>query len=257
MVETDIINQRGLLHDNLSNAIRQLILSAKPVKRFEDSSGKVELLEDMHGNLFVGRVYDQPALRYFSDSGFDFKDAWDLMHREFQKVGIEIVPSFHLDVADSNVGKILVVSKYLEDARPVIDASVETKIRLATSLGNLLYQSEVIPKGEMLRPNMFHLTHGPDGEERVVLTDVDPYLYSAKNSSPEVKSALDGKYIDGVCSLFWDYWCRQDEKEEVIKHFVEALAKSSDLDVIHSKFTSGAFGRAHAMKEGIDARSLS
>lgn len=257
MVETDTINQRELLHSNLSNAIRELILSAKHVKKFKDSSGKVELLKDVHGNLFVRRFYDQPVLSYFSDSGFDFKDAWDLMHRGFQKVGIEIVPSFHLDATDPNVVKILVVSKYLEDAKPVVDASVETKSRLATSLGNLLYQSEVIPKSEMLSPDMFHLTHGPDGEERVVLTDVDPYLYSAKNRTSELKSALDAKYIDGVCSLFWDYWCKQDEREKVIRHFSEALAKSSDLDVINNKFTSGAFGRAHAMARGIDMRSLS
>jgi len=258
MVESHIADQQELLHDNLSEVIKLIILTAKPIQNFkEDAARKIELVEDVNGFRFVRRTYGRPSLKYISYSGYDFEHAWDLMHKNFQEVGIHIVPSFYIETAGSDLGEVTVVSEYLPDARPVIDASTDIKCELAASLGNLVYQSEVLPSFEMLMPDMFHLTHKLDGAEVLMLTDIDPYLRPAEQKNPDVKAGMDAAYIQRICYLFWDSWCKEVEREEVIRQFVEALAKSSNFAVMQDEITSKAFAYAHAMTQGVDMRSVS
>lgn len=213
------LSEQQRLSNNLATALYWETVNADPVRTLsENDNKKVEVIKDSNGSLAVRRTYSQQEVNYIQQGirgfGMSFKEAWDSMHRDFEGVGISIVPSIIVDSPAGEAG-IIVVSSYLEDAKPVKEASLQAKKELAMSLGKLAFQSrEVFPHPEMINKDMFHKTLNVFGDELIVLTDVDPRMIKRRklNQFPEYADDTISNYINKVAYLFWDVWCREEEE---------------------------------------------
>ncbi len=245
----------NILHEKCAigfeNLLRKRVKEATPVKLLSAHDKVVEVVEDINGRRFVRRIYHKEALDDIGIGGLDFDEAWEGMHKMFAKANIRIVPSFVL----KDGGVITVVSEYLEGAKALSESSLESKKHVARGLGELIHSSpHYLPTGAMLQRDMFHVVEDSAGTERVYLTDVDPYVFPRRGMD-RLKWIKDSSYADYmtlVGGLFWDDWCREDEREPVFSALIVGLGR------LHDEFESGegmrsmmAFSNLLMMKSGI------
>lgn len=263
MIEAPQNDGREAFVRDLSTMMRQRIAGAKVADQFSDRDDKkVELMVDGMDQSFVRRTYSPRAVQDIEGSmrdNFRFEQAWNAMHSDFERSGLKIVPSFILNPERGKNEPLVVISDYVKNSKPIKHASVEAKVELATSLGNILNKSQVVlPELQMLQADMFQATEGPDGEEYIVLTDVDPLVILRWNLSGDKKrkESYHASYMNRVAGLFFDSWCLPGEHEKVFGALMESIKDTT----INSDSPSGAmfdaFLTLNMMKNGIDPRSF-
>lgn len=260
MVETKIKREIQTLSWNVNRFIQKLVTEAKSVRLLSDRNDKtVELVVDANGNRFVRRTYSSKAIAEIADKpGLTFESVWKEMNTVFSRAGVKIVPSFILSASPD---KVVVVSSYLDDARPVLAAPTDEKEQLAEGLGRLVdsQSNDFFPALQMFLPDAFHTTKGEDGHDMIMLTDVDPYPHFYSGSLmkfPKYKDATWGQYIRHISELFYDHWCREEEKEGILGKFLEGVAqgiKNKDsIDNIMN--TAEAINNTRMLQNGVDMR---
>lgn len=248
------------LASNIGAVMHHRALESRVVRLLSDSHEKiVELVEDTDGNRVVRRTYQAGAWG-ISRSKASFKTSWNNMLRDFGKAGINIVPSF---IYSTNNDAIVIASQYLHDARPIIDASTESKVEFAKSLGVLMIQTrDFFPDIQMFMADMAHVTKGQDEKDKIILTDIDPYEAPFSPSTirniPRLRDAQYSTYIKTVSRRFYDDWCHGEEKEEVIGAFLNGVVSVFEIDPTLASImkTAEAFQQAQMLKSGIDLRKF-
>ncbi|MBI5906463.1 hypothetical protein HY857_00220 [Candidatus Saccharibacteria bacterium] len=245
------------LRDQLYEVARNRIRQSEPVEVL--SPGRetlLQLVEEPDGKQFVTRSFSPEAISYIEDSGMSFEDTWQTMQTILAQAGIASVRSaitIHEEDGAKSDYPIVIVSEYLADNRPVMEASTESKIELARNLPGLFNGSGgLMLSSETIRADMFKVTPDESGEEKIVMIDMDPLL--VRRSSPDSLIAF---YIEKFGAQFWDDWCLPEEREAVITQFIIAsgLVLDNKLDDINNP-VSKVFLNAHMMSQGLDYREF-
>lgn len=245
------VGRQAFLTD-LTTAVERRVASAERIRLLSERDGKtIEVVEDATGDQFVRRTYSATEWGGILPTGLTFQTAWEAMHRDFARSGIEIVPSFIVAQSRSIRDPIVVVSQFVQGAKGIKNASVEGKRKLAKSLGTLLSVSkEVLPLQQMLEPDKFQVGISTEGKPSIMLVDVDPYVQP--KPSPEMLDSTEAAYINRVASLFYDSWCRKREAEQVLGSFVASLLPLVDQNT--GMETMKAIANANMLKQGLDLR---
>lgn len=247
MAEKFIHPEYQRLFGNVNALAAQRALGLTPEIFSTSDWKKVELINDPSGNRFVRRTYSQDAIRQFRfNSGVDFPDTWNAFQREFRRAGIDIVPG---GIASADSTHAVVMTEYRPDIRPVYDAPVAMKASFASTLGKLWVEAqEFYPRLEMLRHDTFAIAQGKDGNDSIVLIDVDPYLISKNifEANPKEKDRMTARYIEYISELFFDRWCQEGEEEAVMGRFVRAVSSALLGDAMH--LTELAYHQAKMMR---------
>ena len=261
MIEAGIKGELQTLFWNVNKHTQKRATGAEPVRLLSGRNDRtVELVVDVNGNKFVRRTYAPRAIGEVAhERGSTFESVWEGMNTVFSQAGISIVPSFILSASPDQV---VVVSNYLEDARPVIVAPTDKKEQLAEGLGRVVgnQSNDFFPELQMLLPDAFHTTKGGDGQDTIMLTDVDPYPNRASGflmkQFPKYRDGAWGQYIRHVSELFYDHWCREEEKEGVLEKFLQGVVPGikSEASVDNIMKTAEAINNTHMLQMGIDMR---
>ena len=257
MIEYQQNLARGEFVSNIDCLVRNRILSASPIRQFvEDDDKKVELVQDINSDSFVRRSYGTRSLSYIGmQSRIPFGKAWDEMHKIFGQAGLGIVPSVVLAEKENREFPVVIATEFLEN--DIHAASTDSKAELAKGLGAILLgKGKYFPSGQMLMDDMSRVKNYPDGKEKLVLVDVDPYLVDMSlYDSLSTRDLWTSKYIKKVSELFWDKWCQPKERREVMMAFVRSIGGiMSNIDVNRDLKTMEAFSAAHIMTQGVDMR---
>jgi hypothetical protein len=207
-----------------------------------DRDGKLlQIVEDDTGYQFVTRSFGPDLVRNIEEKGIKFPDAYRAMCRLFPGIGIDVLPSHLLTMEGGNYPYVM-VSEIITDGRPVVEASLEQKKELAKKLGRLPTQTRYLARLEMFRPDSFLLS-GQGEEARIILTDLDPKiqprppidnlrLFPWREQNVARLDSYMAHYIDEIAEIFWDDWCKPDEREAVLS----ALANSVGNSIIYPIF---------------------
>ena len=118
-------------------------------------------------------------------------------------------------------------------------------------MGQLLSESAIyLPSLEMLNSGMF-MFDDSDGEPSVFMTDLDPLVSSGVWKSSEDGQAL---VINRLGELYWDNWCRPEEREEVLGALAHSLSDALEDDFDIFSPVGKAFLNIHTMMNGVDPR---
>lgn len=245
------VGRQAFLGD-LTSAIERRVISAEKIRLLSNRDGKwIEVVQDVTGEQFVRRTYSPAEWGGVLSNGLTFHEAWDAMHRDFARSGLEIIPSFIATLPSQQKEPIVVVSQFVPAAREIMTASVDGKKQLATSLGNMLHMSEeVLPHQQMLMRDMFQVGLSSKGKPSIMLVDVDPYVQP--KPSPEMLDSKGAAYINQVSSLFYDFWCRESEREQVLGSFAISLMPLVNQDT--GMETMMALSNVNMLKQGLDLR---
>lgn len=243
-----------VLANNLSSMTRQIALEANPVKLLSDSDDKkVELVEDKKGHRFIRRSYDTNGVRYVERSGLRFTEAWEKLNREFDNVGLSIVPSFIVSPFDQPNGyPTAIIAEYLENSEPVLFASIEAKKKFALSLGSMIHRAiEVLPSPKLLRPDSFRAVHAKDGDQ-IFLVDIDPDVIVKKEAyyTEEARDISQARYMDAFADFISNDLCEESEVQDIMSEFVKSVTPIAITDSC-LELTREAYARAHLMSRGI------
>lgn len=245
---------------DITALIQRRALDAVPIRALSRRDGKkVEAVEEPNGNQFVRRAYEQPFHRL--PGGLSFEEAWNGMMEMFSKAGLPVVPSYIVKATRDGEGTVI-ISEYLPDTELVYDAPLEEKLKLAEGLGNLLHRStRFMPSSQMLMVSLVQLAERVPGKPEILVTDVDPYVEQISgsglgvlNNFPAVKDIYFGHYINRVGDLFWNVWCKEEERETVLRQFTEAVAPAIELLGGRDTRTLKAFGEVRLMSQGVNLR---
>lgn len=245
-----------VLADSACQLLYDRVTAAEPIETLSAHDNKLlQVVETADGERLVTRSYTPEAVEEIEyNYGLDIKSAWEKMHETFTQAGIAIVPSKLIEVKGGEY-PFIVVSEYLEDAKPLVDASTTIKRDTAVGLSKLLIaDGDFVPAPEMIRGDMFAVVER-GGREEALLLDVDPLITPAYRMQKIDQNSR--FYINRLAELAWDWWCTdEEERKEVISAMVMTLA-----DFVTGRFdvesgTSRAFMDLHLMSNGVDMRQL-
>lgn len=251
MASPDFENYQTLA-DGLSNLLYSRITAATPIEVLSTHDNKLlQVVETADGEKFVTRSYTPEAVNEIEyNYGLDFERAWEKMQEAFADVDLEIVPSRLIKTEGEY--PFIIVSEYLEDARPLSAAPTETKVAVATGLGKLLGTSgRYMPAPAMIRHDMFMVVER-NGEAKALLTDVDPLVTTARRM--QMSDQNSAYFIDKLAEFAWDRWCSQDERIPVATAMVRGLGDFALDGFDWNSSTSRAFMDLHMMSNGLDHR---
>lgn len=224
----ELLVVRQAVASDIDALIHMRVISAVPIETFSDRGNKLlQVVQEANGQKFVARRFSRKAISDVEVGGLSFTEAWKAMHEQFGDAGVNIVPS-HL-LATEEPYPFMVVSKYLENGQPLIEAPTQTKIELAENLGRML-RGRYMLHPQMLNPDMFMVELTQDGTGEAYLVDLDPFMMP----SPDIENLerLDSShafYIRQLTRLFQDFWCTEEEKRAVLSTLYESLGKNFSL----------------------------
>ncbi len=246
MIETTPLAAREAIVTNLDSVISQRIESATLVAVLSQKDDRrLRLIQEANGSRFVIREYTADGVKYIERSGRPFAETWKDTQQMYQAAGINTVRSALLESHDSIDTPISIVSEFIGDLRPVIEAPAELKRDLAEKMGNLLSSSsEFLPHPEILFADLFHFVPGEEDNGTIVLTDLDPIVTDKERvwSDDSRRDNYYALYIREAANLIWNSWCKEEERSDVIGHFYNAIGRSRDAIPTFGIETSRAFG---------------
>ncbi len=244
------------LADSMNQLLYDRIASANPIEVLSTRNDKLlQVVEASDGERFVTRSYTPEAVEEIEyNYGLDFQTSWQGLNEALTAVDIEIVPSRLVEVKGGEY-PFVIVSEYLEGAKPLADASTDTKKDVATGLSKLLVTDcDYVPSREMVREDMF-LVVERDDHEKALLADVDPLVASAYKIQETDQNCE--FYIDKLAELAWDRWCiTLDERKAVAAAMVMTLGDFARDRFDLESGTSRAFMDLHEMSNGVDSRKM-
>lgn len=255
-----MLNMSKLGYETLADSMNQLlydrIASGNPVEVLSTRNDKLlQVVEASDGERFVTRSYTPEAVEEIEyNYGLDFQTSWHGLNEALTAVDIEIVPSRLIEVEGGEY-PFIIVSEYLDDAKPLADASTDVKKDVATGLSKLLVtDGDFVPAPEMVREDMF-LVVERDDHEKALLTDVDPLVaMTYRIQKSDRNSAF---YIDKLAELAWDKWCSgDDERKKMTTAMALVLGDFALDDFDLDSSTSRAFMDLHMMSNGVDNRQM-
>lgn len=253
MVDNELLKARQGIADGVNELIHLRIDESKPVRHLSPPSGEnvLQLMEGPNGYQYVTRAFTTNAVEDMAyRAHMPFPEAWEEMHDIFGSAGISIVPSYLLETTGDH--SFTIVSAFLAESQDLIDAPTEAKVQLAKGLVNLLKPSRYIPSLEMFNQGAFVVSPDGIGVPTAFLVDIDPRIIPRFTIG-----AVDELYIRKFGELFWDHWCREDERQEVISVLVTTISKVKDSfgeDLDPFSPAARAFMDVHLMSNGIDPR---
>lgn len=244
---------RQAIVNNVDAIIHSRIANAIPVETLSQRGGKLlQVVQEQNGQRFVTRSFTPDAVNYVERGDMTFTGAWRAMHDVFNQAGIEILPS-HLLEAQGEF-PFIAVSEYIDTNESLKDMPTELKVKLAQGFGQLVNPSnEIFPSLEMINRNMFMPTTRQDGTQCVYLVDLDPLLTDPRLGRSDPWQSM---YLEKLGDLFWDDWCNDDERSEVLGALVVSVSKALSEDMDMTGRTGGAFMDLHLMSNGVDNRML-
>lgn len=242
--------------DDMQALLIARVASAEPIEVLSRRDDKLlQVVEETDGRRFVTRSYTNDGVKDVEEFDLDFYEAWNAMHEVFRTSGLNVLPSFLLKTEGQY--PITVVSEYLPNSKPVIGASLETKIDIAKGMGNIIKPSSKCRLGlDMLNRDMFRVVDNEDGTETAYLVDVDPRMRVSDDFAKDLYQAI---FIDKLAGLIWDHWSDNDDERAsiataAVKSVVEALGDEAFLPNTH---TGNSFFTLHFMSNGLDTRNMS
>ncbi len=262
MLEAPVQRELQTLSWNIGRATHKLATEAEPIRSLSTRDGKsVDVIEDANGNKAVKRTYGRDALATLNLGRNSFTTEWGKMNRTFSQAGVDIVPSF---ILSDEPGRAVVVSSFLEDARPMKSAPTEQKEKLAEALGRVVSPQSLdfFPHIQMFLPDAFQTTRGEDGQDKIVLTDIDPYAslsgYLLKTTS-SLRDAAYGLYIWHMAGMLYDSWLKPEERDVVLGKFVKGIMVAFKEEPHAGDFmkTMQGIQTAQMLRQGVDLRNRS
>lgn len=234
----ELLVARQAVASDIDTLIHSRVSTAAPIETLSDRGDKLlEVVQEANGQKFVTRRFSRDAISRIEMGGLSFTEAWQAMHKKFGDAGIKIVPS-HL-LATEEPYPFTVVSKYLENGQPLIEAPTQTKIELANNLGKTL-RGRYMLQPAMLNPDMFMVDNSEDGSLEAYIVDLDPLiiprpivanveLYPWRAKNLEALDGIDAYYIDQLSGLFYNHWCTEEEKRAVLSTLYNSLVENPSL----------------------------
>jgi len=252
MSETNGTTEYQAIADGLNALALGRIASATSVEVLSTRGDKLlQVVEEADDSKVVTRSFTRHAIAQSEWYGLNFKQAWQNMHDVFTGDGVGVVRSSLL--TSSGEYPYIAVSEYVTEDMSLRDASTELKVKLARHMGGWLKPTaEQRPALEMLNEHMFTVVEDEDGSQTALLLDVDPHtLHQTTGRSAGARDMLNAHYIDTLGNLFWRKWCKEDEREEVLRALVATVGDAvlDDLSTASSK-TFTAFSKIHFMSQG-------
>lgn len=253
MISNELLDARQGIADDVNGLIHKRITESVPVLTLSPREDKVlEVRQDINGNQFVVRAFSADAISQMEREHMSFAEAWGEMHEIFANAGIRVLPSHLLETSGDY--PYTVVSEYLDDGQELLDAPTEAKIALAQALGNLFRGGRYVASLEMFNRGMFLVSPDEVGTPTPFLVDVDPRIIPRMQHG-----SFDAMYIDKLGELFWDHWCREEERAEVISALVVSISQASrflgeDFDPLSP--IGQSFMNLLMMSNGVDHREL-
>ena len=255
MTQFEALPEHQALVDGMNTLALGRIAAATPIEVLSTRGDKLlQVVQEYDGRRFVTRSFTDEAVRN-SEHGLDFRQAWDAMHEVFSGDGVAVVPSILLTAGGEY--PFIAVSEHITDSIPVIEAPTSLKIKLATHLGGLLKpQSGYTPTLEMVNAGMFTVIKDDRGEYKALMVDVDPHITRMNmDKNHYLTDNINAHYIKKLGELFWNKWCREDEREEVLEALVRSIADAV-LDDPDSTNTFAAFLEIHHMSQGLNPEQV-
>lgn len=241
-----------LLVDDMSAVLHARILDATPIELLSDLDNKlVQVVQEPDGQTFVRRSYTQGSIANIKKLGLRFGDAWEAMHDVFADIGVDVVHSTLIETGQEGM-PFVIASEYLADARPLIDASTESKVELAGNIGKLLTAGGfVTPHLQIFHEGTFMALEDETGKDNVVLVDVDPHLDSlTRLQGDDPNSAF---FIRQVAELLWKE-CAEDQRTAVLNAFKGAVAGFAIDRGLDDTYM--AFNQLQAMSNGVSPKDI-
>ena len=253
MIDNELLTARQGIADSVNELVHLQIAESKPVRHLSPPGGEnvLQLMEVPSGHQYVARAFTPDAIDNMAyRANMSFPEAWQEMHDIFGDAGIRVVPSHLLETPGEH--PFTVVSAYLSEGQDLIDAPTEAKVQLAKGLANLLKPSRCLASLEMFNQGAFMVSPDENGTPTAFLVDVDPRIIPRFTVG-----SVDEVYIKQFGELFWDHWCRENERQEVISALVMAISTASDPfgdDSDPFSPAARAFMDVHLMSNGVDPR---
>ncbi len=236
--------------DDLGAFIHARITSATPIETLSERGDKLlQVMQEPDGQTFVTRSFTESAVREVEKTRMDFVEAWDAMHSVFRDAGIDIVPSYLL--AGQGKYPFIVVSEHVTNVQPIDTAPTEVKKDLVERFGQLIQPNRdgFFISPQMINKDMFQLVLNKEGVPRVTLIDTDPHILPNMYDSRE--DGIQATYIDLLAKLFWEEWCKPDERVAVLSRLTTVMGDivGEDLDIFSK--TGIALHKIQMMANGI------
>lgn len=231
-----------MLRDRLASATVIEVLSARNSKLL---TREVEA----NGSEFVRRHYTsegQSNVTMTNHHTYDLESAWNTMQDILKEAELPMVRSVLLE---ADYDSALIISDFVANAQPVIDAPVEIKKIFAERLAKCFISTQ---SGRLASPVLnedgFVLTDS-NGVKEIILVDIDPYL-----QHPVLSLGIPDYCIRRLCELFWDKWCTEDERQEVMQTLLHVINDSLTDEHFDEPDLVVAISDASLMANGIDPR---
>lgn len=250
-MSAESLSQHQALVSDLSAMLQARVLGAAPVELLSDNDDKlVQVVQEPHGQTFVSRAYSQDAVANIEMSGLRFADAWEVMNELFADIGIDVVRATLIETGQKDT-PFVIASEYLTDAKPLIDASTESKVELASSIGKLLTaHGFMTPHLQVFKDGTFMAVEEAAGD-RVVLVDIDPHLDSQTRLQEDDKNSA--FFIRQVAELLWN-GSTEGQRMAVLNSFKVAVAGFAMDRGLDDTFL--AFNQLHMMSNGLSPKNI-
>ncbi len=253
MASFEEVEQYQVLADGLATIMQDRIEAASPIESLAaDTEKSLVVMQEANGEKFVARQFTPKGVNHIQEAGAHITNAWRGMYEACDEVGIEVARG-HLIETTWEDYPYVAVNEYVEDAKPLGEVSVELKKRVASSLGQMLTgESPYMIGPEMLRADMFGVTSEADGATRALLLDTDP-LIRLRPGGHMTRNATNVFYLEKFGELFWDHWCKPEERQavfgELLKASISLVDESDSMEVL------SAFSILQLMSNGVDTRA--
>lgn len=223
---------------------------------FHDSPGKhVAHYQEVDGRDFVLRTYAGPVRDIVRSRRTTLREAHGIFTSAHRNAGIHVANASVLPGSVYPSGTAI-ISEFIPGTRPFAAARLSSKIQLAKSLPTLMMQKG--PAGqrisyEAIQPDTF-LTAGQGDDERVVVVDVDPYVFTPTGQFGE--ASYHAGFTRKCAEVLWDT-TSGDQRQKVMLAYVDECSLLIDelgpnADDLYFK----AFADVHLMSNDIDFRTL-
>lgn len=223
---------------------------AKQVDVLSARNGKLLTVEEEpDGTKFVKRAYSRDGIGevLMTNLGYyDFSTAWHEMKRILDAAEMPMVRSSLVHCDEEGA---LVLSDYIEDGRPVREASTEAKIEFARRLVRCFYGKSgqarlALP---VLNWNGFITTADDDGKDEIVLIDVDPCVQRPQHDHRRAYISM-----KRIGRLFWDEWCTEEDRQEVLSAVVSEIGETLSSTELEMDKNLWVFLNLNLMSHGAD-----